>query len=146
MRSVVEEYAQRDPSIDYIGWLSEAAVFDFMGAAKAVIVPSHWYEGGVPLVVLRSLAVGTPVIVTDLESICESVLADGAGYCFGLRDPASLADVLTYVSRHDAELAGKRANARASYVARYTPQADLQALETIYREAAENRSPSGRGA
>ena len=61
--------------MSFVGWVSEDEVTDLMRAAEAVLVPSEWYEG-LPLVILRSLSVGTPVITSDLENFPEDVVAD----------------------------------------------------------------------
>jgi glycosyltransferase involved in cell wall biosynthesis len=110
-----------------------------MAAAEAVIVPSEWYEG-LPLVILRGLAVGTPIIVSDLENICEDVIADDAGYSFQVGNARSLAETLTHVASHRDELTAKRGNARASYEARYTPEADLGRLVAIYSDVVATAS------
>ncbi|WP_344341386.1 glycosyltransferase, partial [Streptomyces rhizosphaericus] len=65
LRPLVEERAASDSSIEFVGWVSQDKVVELMGAAEVVVVPSQWYEGA-PLVILRSLGVGTPVLVSDL--------------------------------------------------------------------------------
>ncbi len=54
--------------VEVRGWVPEAEMPDLLGSAELVVVPSEWYEGA-PLVILRSLAVGTPVLVSDLENL-----------------------------------------------------------------------------
>ena len=71
----------------------EDEVTDLMRAAEAVLVPSEWYEG-LPLVMLRSLSVGTPVITSDLENFAEDVVADRVGETFPVGDAKALRDVL----------------------------------------------------
>ncbi len=132
LRGLVEERSRRDPSLSYEGWLDEDDVFELMRGADAVLVPSEWYEGGGPLVTLRSLAVGTPVIVSDLENISDYVLQDDAGEEFGVGVPDALAAVLTSVATDPARWRARRARARRSYERRYSPQVDLPRLEAVY--------------
>ena len=87
LRGLVEERAAADPSIDFRGWVSQEEVVELMGAAEVTVVPSQWYEGA-PLVILRSLGVGTPVLVSDLENLSAEVLADGVGWAFRTGDAA----------------------------------------------------------
>ncbi|MDQ3274030.1 MAG: glycosyltransferase [Actinomycetota bacterium] len=131
LRGLVEERSRKDPSLSYLGWVDESVVFELMGGAQAVIVPSEWYEG-LPLVILRSLAVGTPVIVSDLENISAELLEDDAGQAFAVGDPAALAQVLTGLATRPETWRPKRANARLSYDVRYSPPADLRKLEAVY--------------
>ncbi len=134
LRGLVEDRARTDPTIQYLGWLDEDAVSRLMAEATCVSVPSEWYEGGVPLVVLRSLAVGTPVIVSDLENICEDVRRDEAGMTFATADPASLAQALTSLVAEPERWADRRAAARKAYQQRYTPSTNIATLTTIYRD------------
>jgi glycosyltransferase involved in cell wall biosynthesis len=131
LRSAVEERASNDPSIDYVGWVGETDVLELMAGAEAVIVPSEWYEG-LPLVILRSLAVGTPVVVSDLDNFSEDVLADDVGWAFRVRDSGDLAATLSTLVAEPELARSRRAAARRSYEFRYSPPADLRRLETVY--------------
>ncbi len=131
LRSLVEERCAADPSMSFLGWVDEAEVFELMGGAEAVLVPSEWYEG-LPLVILRSLAVGTPVIVSDLENISAEVLEDDAGDAFAVGDPDSFARLLADVAADPERWRRRRGTARQSYDLRYSPPADLRNLESAY--------------
>ena len=104
-----------------------------MRDAEVVVVPSQWYEG-LPLVVLRSLAVGTPLLVSDLENLCEDVIADGVGWSFRMGDADSLAEQLAAIARQPDRSTELRGRARRTYLERYTPEVDLGRLERIYHE------------
>ena len=141
LMDLVRERAAADPSIDVRGWVSQEEVAELMGSAEAVVVPSLWYEGA-PLVILRSLGVGTPVLVSDLENLSSEVLTDGVGWAFATGDAASLAQRLEEL-RSDPGLARSlRARARASYEARYSPELDLVRLEDVYRDVAAPAAPA----
>ncbi len=139
LRSAVEQRAAGDPTIEYLGWVSEEDVGVLMAGARCMIVPSEWYEG-LPLVVLRSLSHGTPLVVSDLENICEDVVADGAGVAFAVGNPVSLAATLSDLIADRGGWQSRRERARQSYVVRYTPSADLARLEAIYTEVIEARA------
>ncbi|MDQ3104038.1 MAG: glycosyltransferase family 4 protein [Actinomycetota bacterium] len=133
-RDLVGERAAADPSIHWEGWISEADIFDLMGHAETVLVPSQWYEGGVPLVAMRSLAVGTPVVVSDLENISATVLADDAGVGFRVGNADSLAAVIDSVAGDPGSWRERRRKARLSYEQHYSPTVDLPRLEKVYTE------------
>lgn len=132
LRALVEERARADPSIEFLEWLDQDSVTRLMADAACVVAPSEWYEGGVPLVVLRSLSVGTPVIVSDLENICQDVVRDGSGVAFATGDPRSLAAAFATLVSEPEAWSARRAPAREAYLNRYTPQANLAALTAIY--------------
>jgi glycosyltransferase involved in cell wall biosynthesis len=112
-----------------------------MAGARAMIVPSEWYEG-LPLVILRSLSFGTPLVVSDLENISEDVVTDGAGVSFEVGKAASLAAALGDVVADPAGWLARRERARKSYLERYTPMEDVRRLEAIY--GAVIRARTGR--
>jgi glycosyltransferase involved in cell wall biosynthesis len=131
LRPLVESRAREDKTVRFVGWIDENQVSDLMAAAEVVVVPSEWYEG-LPLVILRSLSLGTPVIVSNLENLCEDVEGDGAGWSFQVKSASSLADQLCRVVTDPASAASMRALARRSYESRYSPEVDLTRLEAIY--------------
>lgn len=132
LRPLVEERAAGDPSIEYLGWRSEEEVSALMGGAQCVVVPSEWYEAGVPMVTLRSLSVGTPVVTANLENICAEVLADDTGVTFQVGSAGALAEALNTVMADRLRWQDRRARARASYLARYLPSNNLDQLVAIY--------------
>ena len=133
MRPQVEALAAECSDVSYVGWVSEDEVTDLMKSAEAVLVPSEWYEG-LPLVILRSLSVGTPVITSDLENFAEDVEADGVGITYRVGDAGALRDALELVIRNPEHMAQRRGAARASYEKRYSPDVDLERLENVYAD------------
>ena len=132
LRDHVRGAAQRDASIEALGWLGEDEVTALMARATACLVPSEWYEAGAPLVALRSLSVGTPVIATDLENVSAELVEDGAALVFRCGNAADLAAVLREAASRPERLDDMRVAARASYRSRYAPDVDLQRLTEIY--------------
>lgn len=133
LRPLVEQRAAADDSISFVGWVEEQEVIDLMGSAEVTVVPSQWYEGA-PLVILRSLGVGTPVLVSDLENLSTEVLQDGVGWAFATGDVTALAAGLSRLVTNPATARGLRQRARESYDARYSPEVDLVRLERLYDE------------
>jgi glycosyltransferase involved in cell wall biosynthesis len=140
LRAEVERLAAADSSVRYLGWLQEPQVAELLGSCEAVIVSSEWYEAGTPLVAVRSLGVGTPVIVSDLENLSAELLADGAGWAFATGDPSSLAARLRELAAGRGEALAKRPRARGSYESRFSPRANLTALESVYEDACRSMS------
>lgn len=138
LRNLVKDAAAADERIEWRGWLDESSITRLMSGALATVVPSEWYEG-LPLVILRSLSVGTPVVVSDLENISKELLEDGAGWAFRTGQPADLARTVQTVASRPDTVSRMRQRARASFVARYSPAVDTARLEAVYRSLGDHR-------
>ena len=76
------------------GRLSKAALSDLLRSSAVAVVPSRWQENQ-PLSVLEAMAVGLPVVVSDLGGLPELVEDGVDGRVFRNEDVADLARVLT---------------------------------------------------
>ncbi len=88
-RHVLERW-QRDGCIEYLGPLDD--VRDAIAKASVYVLPS--YREGTPRTVLEAMAMGRPVITTDVPG-CRDTVVDGVnGYLVPVRDPISLANAM----------------------------------------------------
>lgn len=139
LRPDVEQAARSNPLIRPVGWLEEADVWAQMAAADVVVVPSQWYEAGTPLVTIRALAVGTPVLTSDLENLSREVLEHEAGIAFTTGDPNALRHA-AHRLHSDPRLRERLGlAARRMYEELYTPEAGVRRLAEVYRLAAQRR-------
>lgn len=83
-------------SVRFLGRLSQGEVTAAMKAARALVLPSEWYENA-PLSVLEAFAAGTPVIGAKIGGIPELVTPE-VGWTFRSADPDALAAVLETVA------------------------------------------------
>ena len=122
------------PEAVVLGWKSPDEVKTLMRAARALVFPSVWYEGQ-PLTVLESLALGTPVIVSDVCAGREAVQDGINGLWFKSADPDSLAGALVELS--DDGVARKMAQAAYElyWAAPLTLDRHLDALLALYNSA-----------
>jgi glycosyltransferase involved in cell wall biosynthesis len=122
------------PEAVVLGWKSPDEVKTLMRAARALVFPSVWYEGQ-PLTVLESLALGTPVIVSDVCAGREAVQDGVNGLWFKSADPDSLAGALVELS--DDAVARKMAEAAYAlyWAAPLTLDRHLDALLALYNAA-----------
>ena len=98
------------PDAKYLGWREPAEVRALMREARALVFPSVWYEGQ-PLTVYEALALGTPVIVSDLCAGREGVVHGETGLWFRNGAAESLAQAITRFK----DAAAARAMAHAAY-------------------------------
>ncbi|GLI91850.1 glycosyltransferase family 4 protein [Methylocystis echinoides] len=129
-----EALARAFPQARFLGWLAPEAVRAQMRAARALVFPSVWYEGQ-PLTVLESLALGAPVIVSDICAGREAVMDGENGYWFRSADPESLAQAILRLK--DDAVARRMSDAAH---ARYwrdplTLDRHLDAVSTVYDAA-----------
>lgn len=144
LRHLVDEAAAQDRRIHALGWCDAATVTDLQARASLCITPSRWYEGGPPLVVLQSMAAGTPQLVSDLRNISESIVAAGAGRTFPAGDAAGLAKAVTGMLDDTAALQSMGVKARELYQSTHTPARNVQALENVYESALGAQPAPGR--
>lgn len=122
--------------------LSDAVVF--AGARQDVeclyqlmdlfVLPSFWE--GLPLVILESMAGGTPVIATDLPGVRELILPGRTGWLVPPGDPESLAAaILAALSDPNKRLSVARA-ALQEVVPRFSLEYSVKQYEKIYKSLA----------
>lgn len=119
----------------YLGRISAPAVRTELRRARALVVPSLWFEG-FPLVVLEAYAAGTPVIASRLGSLGEIVEDGMTGLLVPPNDPVELGTRIRWATDHPAELAALGAGARHAYLDRYRGSSHLAALLETYEAVA----------
>jgi glycosyltransferase involved in cell wall biosynthesis len=121
----------RYPEAEFLGWRKSEDVLALMRQARAFVFPSVWYET-LGLTALESLAMGTPVIVSDVCAARESVVDGVSGLWFKSADPDALAQAITQL-RDDDTAARMSAEAYARYwAAPRTMERHVAGLEEVY--------------
>lgn len=120
-------------SIDWRGAVSPAEVRSLMGDASFLIVPSTCYEG-LPLTIVEAYGCGLPVLAADHGAL-RSIVKDEVGFRFVAGDSRDLAEKARLVFEHPKEVSERVPTCRREYEVRYTPAANIEALQTVYAEA-----------
>ena len=129
----VQKAAAGMRNVHLLGMKSNEEVVFLMKDAKATLCPSLWYEG-MPRVVIESLAVGTPVVATNIGGYPEMIVDGESGALCGSGDAGALLRCIR-------ELEGKaafprmRSQARLRFLAEYTGEKNFSVLLNIYRNA-----------
>lgn len=119
------------PGIRYLGPTDSAGVVEQIGVARVATLPSR--GEGMPMFLLEAMALGRPIVVTDIGAMAQ--LAAGAGTVVPPDDPDSLADALIGYLR-DAGSADRDGDAaRAAYRAMFNPQGIEDQLVAFYEAA-----------
>lgn len=77
-----------DPRVRFTGSTPREVALDWLAAADLAVLPSRWE--GMALVPLESLAVGTPVVASDVNGAREAITDDVGALC-PADEPAALA-------------------------------------------------------
>ena len=123
----------RTGRVRFAGPLSRDEVLALHRAADAAVLSSAWEN--FPLAVVEALAVGTPVVSTDVGGVAEVVRDGENGLLVPAGDPAALAAALWRIVAEPG-LRERLAAAAAPSVERLRPEHVYARLERILAEAA----------
>jgi glycosyltransferase involved in cell wall biosynthesis len=130
--------ASGSPGIDLPGQIPPFEVRRLMLEARALVLPSRWFEG-MPMVLLEAMAAGLPVVVPAHGDLVDT--AGSGGLPFQALDVDSLAGALRALS-DDGTVDTMGASSRSEYLSRFTPTESASSLLRIYVEAAKNAKSS----
>ncbi|MFH0341648.1 MAG: glycosyltransferase [Chromatiales bacterium] len=119
--------------IQFLGRLLGERLFDVVRNARAVVVPSEWYENA-PMSVLEAYANGKIVIGARIGGIPELLLDGETGYLFESGVKEELTGVLDRVGHlTDARLREMGHQARAYVIREFTKERYLTEMIALYK-------------
>ena len=121
------------PEANFLGWQRPEEVRALLRAARALVFPSVWYEGQ-PLTVYEALAMGTPVISSDLCAGREAVVDGVTGHWFRSGDPDALATCIQSLSDDARARAMSEAAYQRYWAQPLTLDRHLDGLVDIYQK------------
>lgn len=118
--------------VSFLGYKSGAELHELVREARAVVLPSEWYENA-PMSVLESYALGKPVIGADIGGIPEMIVKGETGWVFESKSVEDLAQVLRQVSDLEAGKVSSVGRAGRSYVERAFNRAGyVDSVQSLY--------------
>jgi glycosyltransferase involved in cell wall biosynthesis len=118
--------------VRFLGFLTGAKLNAAVSAARAVVVPSEWYENA-PLSVLEGAALGKPLIVARVGGLPELVVESESGWTFESRSVDELAACLRRVAElPDAEVSAVGVAARHRIEDEFSPRRYLDRIRSVY--------------
>jgi glycosyltransferase involved in cell wall biosynthesis len=136
---IAGELSARFPEARILGWQPAQSVTNLMRAARALVLPSLWYEGQ-PLAVLEAKSLGVPVVVADSCAGRDEVEDGVTGLWFKGGDAEDLARALCRL-KDDAFVGRLSAAGYASYWADpRTLEKHVAGLLSIYRDMIRPRT------
>lgn len=121
--------------VRFLGYLSGGALHEAVRRARAVVLPSEWYENA-PRSVMEAYALGRPVIGARIGGIPELVRDGETGMVFESGDVESLAEALSALRDLPDSAAAEMGEAGRRWMAReFTPARYRDRLLDLYRSA-----------
>ena len=125
--------AQAPSNVRFLGPVESARVVDLLTRARAVVVPSVWYEAA-GKVVLEAYAAGVPVLASRIGALPEFVEHGTTGLLLSPSEPAAWEEGVGILS--DDALSERMGRAGVDrWDERHGPASALVHLETLYRTA-----------
>jgi glycosyltransferase involved in cell wall biosynthesis len=120
--------------VEFTGYLSGAELRAAVREARAVVIPSEWYENA-PLSVMEASALGRPIIGANIGGIPELIRQEETGFIFESGNVDSLVQVLERVQRLEpARLRRLGLAGRAWMRSEFSPSAYRDRMFALYRE------------
>ncbi|MGH7559681.1 MAG: glycosyltransferase [Gemmatimonadales bacterium] len=127
--------------VRFRGWVPFPEARLAMSEATVLVHPSDGLGDGLPNVVREAMAVGTPVVASDVAGIPDA-LGDGCGVLVPPRDPAALAEGLARLLDDEGERLRIAARARLRVEERYDIWRNGARLADLLRQTTR-RLPAG---
>jgi glycosyltransferase involved in cell wall biosynthesis len=120
--------------VTFLGFLTGESLHAAVRGARAVVLPSEWYENA-PMTVLEAYALGKPVLGARIGGIPELVYEDETGLGFTSGYVESLAAALRhFAERSDKAIEDMGRRARQRVEQQYTAELYRQRLMSMYRD------------
>jgi glycosyltransferase involved in cell wall biosynthesis len=120
--------------VEFTGYLSGSDLRAAIGSARAVVVPSEWYENA-PISVMEASALARPIIGADIGGIPELIRQEETGFVFDSGNVDALVAVLERVQRLEpSRLRRMGAAGRAWMRSEFSPAAYRDRMIELYQE------------
>jgi len=120
--------------VRFLGHLSGSMLHDTIRSARAVVLPSEWYENA-PMSVLEGYALGKPVLGARIGGIPELVREDETGVCFESGSVASLVEALRKIAALPGGRLAEMGRAGRGWIEQdFTLEMYRQRILSTYRE------------
>jgi len=124
----VRKKAAGKANLKLLGWPGDEAADKLLGECHCLVYPSLVYEN-CPNAIERALAIGLPVLGSDLGGIAE-LLNDGSGILFKPTDPVDLAEKMAWLIENKNSL-GNLAQAGRRKIAAFKVENYIKELEKL---------------
>jgi len=131
---LVREASSHFEAIEWLGLKDISEVYELMGSAMLLVMPSEWYET-FGRVVVEAFAKGTPVIAANIGAISELVDSYRTGLLFQPGNHTQLIQQVNWMLEHPRQRHNMRQEVRTEFLAKFTAQHNYKLLRNIYQLA-----------
>ncbi len=128
-------------NVEFLGSLPRPRVLELMRTARAVIVPSVWWEP-FGLVALEPQGLGTPVIASNIAGLAEVIVHRQTGIQVEPNDVQQLSQAMRYINDHPEEAMRMGAMGKRRVEALYSIEEHMRKILEVYRVLSRNPSPA----
>uniref|UniRef100_A0A7C3IDA7 Glycosyltransferase family 1 protein n=1 Tax=Gracilinema caldarium TaxID=215591 RepID=A0A7C3IDA7_9SPIR len=125
--------------VSFAGQVDDQDLFDLYSSASLFILPSFVRLEAFGIVQLEALAMGVPVIASDMPGVNEVVQRSGGGWLVPPKDPSALAERIQYALEHREERLA-RAQQGLEYIYKNCDWSVIsEQFENLYYEVLEQK-------
>ncbi|WP_040207146.1 glycosyltransferase family 4 protein [Neobacillus jeddahensis] len=125
-------------NIDLIGFKSKEEVMKIINYAKAIIVPSQWYEG-FPMTIVESFSLGVPVIGGDIGNLSSIIEHEKNGLLFKYNDYLDLRRKINTLLNNNSLIKVLSKGAKETFEQKYNSKLNYKQLVGIYNECKKGK-------
>ena len=122
--------------VEFPGWIVQQDIFKEYAAASLLAIPSVWPEN-LPTVAIEALAMGRPIVGSDVGGIPELVDNAKCGYLVSPSDETGLAKAITALLENPARLTSMSEAAHAKST-EFSDRIFIERIVAVYKEVSQS--------
>ncbi len=134
----INAFAQQYPTVEWLDNQPRDCVLQLMKNAKALVVPSIWFEG-FPMVIAEAFAVGLPIIASNIGGLSTIIKSGCTGLHFNPGNPRELAKKIDWAFSNPNALLQMRNKVRLEFEETFSSEKNYQKLLSIYENALQKK-------
>ena len=136
---LLKEYVEKKrlDHIQFLGFKDGTELHEIIRGAMFTVCPSIWYEN-TPISIYESLALGKPVIATNIGSLTEQVIDGENGLLFNYRDIEDLREKIQYLAMNKHLLPQMGRCARQHIEKSFNSEVHYQKLIVVFNDLISN--------
>ncbi len=119
-------------NICFTGWVDKNVVSDYIKKARALVLPSKWYEG-FPLTIIEAMGSGLPCIVSNCTTVSYEIEDSKTGYIFQSGNVDSLKSKIIQSLNNNEYLRIQENVLKLDYSDKYSLSNHISSLINVYK-------------
>lgn len=126
-------FDEKIENVEFLGFKSGEILKNIIRHSKFVIIPSEWYENG-PMSVIEAMALGKPIIGSNIGGIPEMITNEINGCLFEPRDCKELSECINNLLKDESRLVEMGKESRKYVEKLYNEAYHFQEIMKIYEK------------